>query len=77
MSKALIICDTPKASDFFVEFLSNNEYERIDVVESPGEAKRRLVEQDYDICLINAPIKGESAEQLSIDIAEKNICQVL
>lgn len=77
MSKALVICDTPKASEFFADFLSKNEFDRIDVVEVPGEAKRRLVEQDYDICLVNAPIKGESAEQLSIDIAEKNICQVL
>lgn len=77
MGKAIIVCDAPKGVDFFCDFLSQNDYEDITVVESGEEAKRRLIEQDYDICLINAPLKGSNGEQLSIDIAEKNICQVL
>ncbi len=77
MGKALIICDAPKGVDFFRDFLSKNEYEDITVVENGNEARRRLVDYDYDVCLINAPLRGENGEQLSIDIAEKNICQVL
>ena len=41
------------------------------------EARRMLVDTDVDLCLINAPLRKESGEQLSIDIAEKNICQVI
>ena len=77
MNKALIICDAPKGVDFFRDFLIQNDCNEITVVESGEEARRRLVEQDYDVCLINAPLKRESGEQLSIDIAEKNICQVI
>ena len=77
MSSALIVCDTPKGVEFYRDFLLENDYDQIEVIENPDEAKRRLVDMDYDICLINAPIKGESGEQLSIDIAEKNICQVI
>ncbi len=77
MSRALIVCDAPKGVDFFREFLSNTDYTDLTVVDNGEEAKRKIVENDYDICLINAPIRSVSGEQLSIDIAEKNICQVL
>lgn len=77
MSKALIVCDSPKGTEFFEDFLKKNEYEEVIIADNGEEAKRILVEQDFDICVINAPLRGDSGEQLSIDIAEKNICQVL
>lgn len=77
MGSALIVCDAPKGVDLFREFLIQNDYDEITVVDNGEEAKRKLVDFDYDICLINSPIKGKSGEQLSIDIAEKNICQVI
>ena len=77
MSKALLICDSPKGVDFFREVLIQNDYKEIIIVENGEEAKRRIVEYDYDICLINSPVRGTNAEQLSIDIAEKNLCQVI
>lgn len=77
MGRALIVCDTPKGVDVFRELLSHDGYDDIIVVENGEEAKRRLVDYDYDLCLINSPIRGKSGESLSIDIAEKNICQVI
>ncbi len=77
MNKALIVCDAPKGTQFYRDFLLQSDYSDITVVTSGEEAKRTLVEGDFDLCLINAPIKGKSGEELSIDIAEKNICQVL
>ncbi len=77
MSKALIVCDATKGIEFFYDFLSKNGYEDITVVDSGDKARRKLVDLDYDLCLINAPLRTENGEQLSIDIAEKNICQVL
>lgn len=77
MGKALIVCDAPKGVEMFRDFLIQNDYKDIVVVDNGEEAKRNLVDFDYDLCLINSPIKGKSGEQLSIDIAEKNICQVI
>lgn len=77
MGTALIVCDAPKGTEIFREFLIQNDYTEIAVVENGEEAKRKLVDFDYDICLVNSPIKGKSGEQLAIDIAEKNICQVI
>lgn len=77
MSRALIVCDAPKGVEYFKDFLSQTEYNELTVVENGEEAKRKIVEFDYDLCLINTPIRGVSGEQLSFDIAEKNICQVI
>lgn len=77
MNRALIICDAPKATGFYRDFLIQNEYRDVAVVSNGAEAKRRMVESDFDICLINAPLLTETGEQLSIELAEKNICQVI
>lgn len=77
MEKALIVCDSPKGVDFFRDFLVQHDCRNITVAENGEEAKRKLVELDYDLCIINAPLRMESGEHLSIDIAEKNICQVI
>lgn len=77
MSKALIICDSEKATEYFSDVLTQNGYDEITVVDNADEGKRRLIEFDYEICLINCPLRGSNCEQLAIDIAEKNICQVI
>ena len=35
------------------------------------------MEYDYDLCIINGPLGGSLGEELAIDIAEKNVCQVI
>lgn len=77
MERALIICDAPKATDFYKDFLKANGYVDMLIAENGPEAMRYLNDYDIDICIINSPLGGQSAESLSIDIAEKNICQVL
>jgi len=77
MGRALIVCDASKGVEVFRELLGHDGYDDITVVDNGEEAKRRLVDYDYDLCLINSPIKGKSGETLAIDIADKNICQVV
>ncbi len=77
MSKALLVCDTPKGVEYYRDFLMQSEYEEITVADNAEEAKRKVSEFDYDVCLINAPIRNSSGEHLAIDIAEKNVCQVI
>ena len=77
MDRALIVCDSPKATDFFRDFLTQNGCKDVMVVNNGAEAKRRMIEQDFYICIVNAPLRTETGEQLSIELAEKNICQVI
>ena len=77
MERALIVCDAPKGTAFFRDYLIQNGCDEVTTVDNGAEAKRRMVEGEYDICIINAPLRTETGERLSIELAEKNICQVL
>ena len=77
MERALIVCDNEKGTSFYKSFLKENGFVDMIVAENAPEAKRIISDYDFDICLINGPIGGTSGEELSIDIAEKNICQVI
>ena len=77
MDRALIVCDNEKGTSFYKSFLKENGYIDIVAVTSGPMAKRAILDYDFEICIINGPIGGTSGEELSIDIAEKNICQVI
>ena len=77
MDRALIVCDNEKGTSFYKSFLKENGYMDMMAVTSGPMAKRAILDYDFDICIINGPIGGASGEELSIDIAEKNICQVI
>ncbi|MBE5911803.1 ANTAR domain-containing response regulator [Pseudobutyrivibrio sp.] len=77
MERALIVCDNEKGTAFYKSFLKENGILDMLVVENCSTAKRTISEYDFDICLINAPIGGTNGQELAIDIAEKNICQVI
>lgn len=77
MDRALIVCDNESGTAFYKSFLKENGYLDMVDVTNGAMAKRAMLEYDFDVCIINGPLKGTSAEELSIDIAEKNICQVI
>ncbi len=77
MGRALIVCDVPKGVESFRDFLMKNGYDDIVSCDDGEKAKRKLVSDDFDVCIVNSPIRGMSAEELAKDISEKNICQVL
>ena len=77
MDSALLICDSPKGTIFYKDFLEQNGYTHIEVVENGEEAKRKFIEGDFVVCVINSPLRVESGEELAISIAEKNVSQVI
>ena len=77
MERALIICDNEKGTAFYKSFLKENGIIDIVAIDNGPRAKRTLMEYDFDLCIINGPIGGKIGEDLAIDIAETNICQVI
>ncbi len=75
--KALIVSCSEKGSTFFSEKLRDASIRQITVVESCGDARRLLLKQDFDLVLINAPLRDESGETLARHIAGGSIAQVL
>lgn len=77
MQHVLMVCHSDKARAFFTDILSQSNIRDITTVQSAGEARRRLQDCDFDLCLINAPLPDELGERLACDIAEYASAQVI
>jgi response regulator NasT len=77
MDSALIISSSEKGSDFFNEILISASIGKIVTLRTGGEARRLLMDCDFDLVVINAPLNDESGESLSRHIASKGISQII
>jgi AmiR/NasT family two-component response regulator len=77
METALIVTGNEKSVSFFVEMLNAASIDQITVLKSCGEARRLLLERDFDLVVINAPLRDETGESLSCHVAVKGISQVI
>ncbi|MDD4565565.1 MAG: ANTAR domain-containing protein [Eubacteriales bacterium] len=77
MDSALIVSYSEKSIAFFMEMLNSASFGHIATLKSCGEARRLLLEKDFDLVVINAPLRDESGESLSRYIASKGISQVI
>jgi len=71
----LIVSCTEKSITLFSGILNNASINKITVLASAGEARRILLEKDFDIVIIDAPLPDESGESLARHIAVKGLSQ--
>lgn len=77
VSSALIVARGEKGISYFSDVLHEASYEHIVVAGTAGEARRLMIEHDFDICVINAPLPDEHGEMLAQNIASKGISSVI
>ena len=77
MESALVVSRTEKSIAFFTDMLNASFCNQIVTLPSCGEARRLLLERDFDLVIINAPLQDESGESLARHIAVKGIGQVI
>ena len=77
MESALIVSSSIKAAESFSELLGEASISQIAIAGSAAEARRLLLERDFELVLINAPLRDESGESLSRQAASKGISQVI
>ncbi len=78
MSRALIVSKSEKAIAFLNDMLKQDRYDDIYICESCTEARRTIAEQDFEICIIDVPLRDEPGSELAIQIAEDwPECQVI
>lgn len=74
----LIASSNPKFDQILTSLLPSEDYGTVDICDNAGAARRKLVEQPYDILIVNTPLKDENGTNLAIDIAnETNISIML
>ncbi|MCL2072030.1 MAG: ANTAR domain-containing protein [Oscillospiraceae bacterium] len=77
MENALIVSRLEKGTDFFKESLNVAGVSQITALVSCGEARRLLVEREFDLVIVNAPLQDESGEKFARFVAAKNTSQVI
>ncbi|MGI6213505.1 MAG: ANTAR domain-containing response regulator [Christensenellales bacterium] len=77
MKSALIVTNTEKTAAFIAEQLSVYSLTDFAVARTCGEARRALLERDFDLIIINAPLADETGEGFARQISVKGISQVI
>jgi response regulator NasT len=77
MDSALIVSSTEKSVSYLTGILEQAAIMRIATVGTAGEARRILIHNDYDLCVINGPLPDEFGEALARNIAAKGAAEVI
>jgi len=77
MDCAMIISYAEKSADFFTDILKSAHINRITTVKTYTEAKRHLSEKDFDLVIINAPLKDGGDCDLARHLAAPGTSQVV
>jgi len=77
VDSVLILSYTEKSITFFNDLLTHNSYKEITTAQSCDQARRLLLERDFDLCIINTPLADEFGTEFAFQTASKSICQVI
>ncbi|NMA34201.1 MAG: response regulator [Clostridiaceae bacterium] len=77
MDSALIISYSNKVADSLAEILAQASVADITTLSNGGEARRMLIEKEFDLYIINTPLPDEFGESLALNIASKGINVVI
>lgn len=70
MSSALLVCAQEDIMKAICGILRRMSLDRIDRVNTVGEGRRRIMEREYDLLLINAPLPDEFGVEFTLDVLE-------
>lgn len=77
MGRALIVSAGTSANEYLSARLSELGYSRPVIVPSGAEARRRMLEVDFELIAVNAPLPDEFGHELCIDAMDQTDAGVL
>lgn len=77
MDSALIVSNSDKGNDFFTGMLRQISCSKVSTAKTGGETRRFMMNQNFDLYIINNPLLDESGEQLSVHIATRTSSQII
>lgn len=77
MDSVLIISNAGNGCDALLNLLKTHEFSHITTAASGSEARRLLIDNSYDMVIINAPLKNEFGDELSLKISESTTSGVM
>lgn len=70
MDKILVICSSEKGNKIYTDNLKSMGYIHIDVESNGAVARRRLIDEEYDIVIIDTPLKDEFGNELATKVSQ-------
>jgi len=77
MDSALIVSCMEKETAFFTELLDAASIRHVISLKSVDNAQRHILQEDFDLVIVNAPLRDESGENFSRYLASKGASQVI
>jgi len=77
MESALIVSCMEKGTALFMQMLSAASIRQITTLQSCAGARSIVLERDFDLVIINAPLPDETGESFAQYIASKSLSQVI
>lgn len=77
MKSVLLVSSSDRGKDFLSELLRAHDFSEITTVKSGSEARRLLNQKDFELVVINAPLKDESGEDLSLMVTDTLMAGVI
>jgi AmiR/NasT family two-component response regulator len=77
METCLIVSQFQKSITYLSEILAETRVTRILSVSNAQEARRQVINEQFDLCIINCPLPDEFGDGLAMDIAENGYTEVL
>lgn len=77
MERVLIVSSTSKGTEFLTELLRSDAFSSITAVRSGAEARRLLIDDSFDLVVINAPLGDEFGSELALSLAGSSTSGIL
>lgn len=75
--KVLIVSSSDKFFRPMLDMLPEKMFEPIETASDVAQARRKLLEREFDIVIINSPLRDEFGTKLALDICQKSSAGVL
>ncbi len=70
MDSVLIISSNEQSVSLFTQLLKAERCQHIDSAKSGAQGRRSMLEREYDLVIINAPLSDEFGENLALDLVQ-------
>ncbi len=77
MGQVMIVSSSEKSAGLLYEMLKSDKYEQIFTVSSSSEARRSLIQNSFDLVVINTPLRDEFGHELALNIAASSAAGII
>ena len=75
--RLLVVSPAQRFNEMLVSRLPASRFASPVFVKDASDARRRIIEESFDVILINTAAKEESSIQLALDMADRTACGIL